>query len=431
MTSAPIAPLSPAAARRAFLLLTFTRWFPVGLTVAVLVLYQLERGLSIPQALTTSAIGGAVVLLLELPTGGFSDALGRRPVYLAAAAVSVAAACMYLTADSFWMFAAASCLMGVFRALDSGPLEAWFVDTVHLSKPGADVDGDLSMHGTVLGAAVAAGALLSGALVWWHPFTSTSALTLPMALFAVLNVLHLAAVWVFMREPFTPQVNGGVRRAIDSVRQAPAVVRDGVAILRSNRILRGLVAVEVFWSIAMVVFEQFQPIRLEELVGDEARAASWMGPVAASGWAVFALGSALAGLTSRRIGVARSAILARTLNGLGAITMGLVAGPGTLVIAYLATYAMHGAAGPMHGALLHREATAHNRATLLSINSMTASAAFALAAPFMGLLAASTSNQTAMTAAGLISVFGALCYLPALRQERTREATRPEPTRNA
>lgn len=337
--------------------------------------------------------------------------------------MSVVAACLYLAADSFWMFAAASCLMGVFRALDSGPLEAWFVDTVHLSKPGADVDRDLSMHGTVLGAAVAAGALMSGALVWWHPFASASALTLPMALFAVLNAGHLIAVWVFMREPRTPDPNGRARRAINSARQAPAVVREGVALLRDSRILRGLVAVEVFWSIAMVVFEQFQPIRLQEVLGDEAQAASWMGPVAAAGWAVFALGSALAGLTSRRIGVARSAILARLLNGLGAITMGLVAGPVALVIAYLATYSMHGAAGPMHGALLHREATARNRATLLSINSMTASAAFALAAPLMGLVASSTSNQTAMATAGLISLIGALCYLPALRHERILGAT--------
>jgi MFS family permease len=425
MTPTPIAPLTPAAARRAFLFLTFTRWFPVGLTVAVLVLYQLDRGMTIPQALTTSAIGGAVVLLLELPTGGFSDVFGRRPVYLAAATVNVAAACTYLAADSFWMFAAASCLMGVFRALDSGPLDAWFVDTVHLSSPGADVDGALSMQGVVLGAAIAAGALVSGALVWWHPFTATSALTVPMVVFAALNVVHLAAVWIFMREPLTPEVRSGVRRAITSVRRSPAVVRDGMALLGSNRVLRGLVAVEVFWSIAMVVFEQFQPIRLEELLGDEAQAASWMGPVAASGWAVFALGSALAGLTSRRIGVTRAAILARLLNGLGAITMGLVAGPVALVIAYLATYSMHGAAGPMHGALLHREATPHNRATLLSINSMTGSAAFTVAAPLMGLLAVSTSNQTAMIAAGLTSLIGAVCYLPALRQEGTRQATRP------
>ena len=34
-------------------------------------------------------------------------------------------------AHSFWAFAIGAALMGVFRALDSGPLEAWFVDTVH------------------------------------------------------------------------------------------------------------------------------------------------------------------------------------------------------------------------------------------------------------------------------------------------------------
>ncbi|WP_196780852.1 MFS transporter [Nocardioides sambongensis] len=196
------------------------------------------------------------------------------------------------------------------------------------------------------------------------------------------------------------------------------MVLDGLGLLRSNRVLRGLVMVEIFWSVAMVVYETFQPIRLGELLGDEARAGVWMGPVAAAGWAVFALGSGLAGLASRRIGVTRTAILARVLNGLGAVAMGLVVGPAALVVAYLVTYALHGAAGPMHNALLHRQATAGNRATLLSINSMTASAAFAIGAPLLGLLAAATSNQVAMVAAGGFSILGALCYLPARRAER-------------
>ena len=59
--------------------------------------------------------------------------------------------------------------MGVFRALDSGPLEAWFVDTVHATTPGADVDRSLAAEGTVLGASIAVGALISGGLVYWNP----------------------------------------------------------------------------------------------------------------------------------------------------------------------------------------------------------------------------------------------------------------------
>ena len=41
-------PLSPLAARRVFLTLTTTRWLPIGFVVGLLVLWQLERGLTLP-----------------------------------------------------------------------------------------------------------------------------------------------------------------------------------------------------------------------------------------------------------------------------------------------------------------------------------------------------------------------------------------------
>ena len=150
-----------------------------------------------------------------------------------------------------------------------------------------------------------------------------------------------------------------------------------------------------------------------------------MGPVAAAGWAVFAVGAALGGWSSRRIGVARTAIVARILNGLGAVVMGLVAGPAALIAAYGVTYLLHGSAGPMHSALLHREAQARNRATVLSMNSMVASVAFGLAAPLLGLLAERTSTQVAMVGAGAFSIAGAWFYRHALRAERLGKRGRP------
>jgi predicted MFS family arabinose efflux permease len=289
---------------------------------------------------------------------------------------------------------------------------------VHASEPGADVDGALSAQGTLLGVGIAAGALISGGLVWWHPLTGQSALLLPVAIFVALNVVHLVAVLVLLREPRTHVDATGARRALQSAKEAPGVVRDGLGLLRHNRILRGLVMVEVFWSVAMVVFETFQPIRLAEMLGSEEQAGALMGPVASAGWGVFALGAALAGLLSKRLGVARTAILARTLNSLGAVVMGLVAGPAALVAAYLLTYGLHGGNGPMHSALLHREAQARNRATVLSMNSMMAFAAFSIASPLLGVLAEGSSNQVAMVTAGAVSLMGVLCYLPARRRER-------------
>jgi len=414
--------LAPIAARRVFLALTFTRWFPVGLVAGLLTLLALERGLTVAEALTAFALMGVVVFALELPTSGFADAFGRRPVFVAAAVVNVLVACAYLYANSVWAFACAAALMGVFRALDSGPLEAWYVDTVHVTEPGADVDRALAAQGTVLGGSMAVGALLSGGLVYWDPLPVESALLLPFLVYLVLNVAHLVAVLVLLKEPRTHLDTAGARRAITSAKEAPAVVRDGLRALANNQVLRGITMVEVFWGTAMIVFESFQPIRLAEILGNEEQAGALMGPVTSLGWGVFALGSALAGLTSARLGIARTAILARILNGLGAVVMGLVAGPVALITAYLVTYSLHGSAGPMHNSLLHREAHARNRATVLSMNSMIAFGSLSIIAPLLGWLAAAASNQVAMVTAGLFSLLGAVFYLPALRAERERHA---------
>ncbi len=412
--------LSPTAARRVFLLLSFTRWFPVGLIGALITLLLLERGLSISQALLAFSFQGLVVLFLELPTGSLADAMGRRPVLIAAGVVNVVSSAVIVLADSFWLFAAGAALMGLFRALDSGPLEAWYVDTVHATEPGADVDRTLAAQGTVLGVGIAVGSAVSGALVAWDPLPVGSALLLPFLIWASLNLAHLIFVIVLLKEPGAHGDHRDARRALASARQAPAVVRDGLGLLGRNRVLRCLVLVEVFWSTGMVVFETFQPIRLAELVGGEEQAGALMGPVAAVGWGVFAVGSALAGLAARRVGVTRTAMAARVLNGLGAVVMGLVAGPVALIAAYLFTYGLHGTAGPMHATLLHREASASNRATVLSMNSMVAMGVFALAGPSLGVLAEAATTQVAMVSAGAFSVLGAVLYLPALRAERNR-----------
>lgn len=436
-------PLTPVRARQVFLLLTATRWFPVGLVITVTTLLPLERGLSVTQALTALSITGLTVFLLELPTSGLADALGRRPLLVAAAVLQVAAALLFLTAQTFWAFALAAAATGAFRALDSGPLEAWFVDTVHATEPGADVDRPLAAHGTVLGVSIAAGALVSGGLVWWHPVDAWSALTLPYAVYAALAAGHLVAVTVLVREvprtaaavvdeagatgpgvaPALPTSGSRRSRALESARQAPGVIRDGLRLARDNRVLRWLLLVEVFWSVGMVVFETFQPIRLSEMLGGTAASAAVAGPAAAAGWAVFAAGAALTGLATPRLGVARTAIVARLLNGLGAVWMGLALGPVGLVAAYLVTYGLHGACGPAYQALLHREAESRNRTTVLSLASMVAFASFSVAGPVLGWTADVLSTSAAMIIAGAFSTLGAACFLPALRRERTLAAT--------
>ncbi len=416
--------LSREQAHRVFLLLTFTRWFPVGLIAGIMILLQTGRGLSTAEAMTAAAVSGFACFALELPTSGFADAFGRRAVYVAAAVVNVAVGWAYLFAHTFWQFVIAAALMGTFRALDSGPLEAWFVDTVHESAPGADVDQELSKSGTVLGLAVAVGALLSGALIWWHPVKAFPAIDLAVAVFAALNVIHLAATLVLLKEkPRTLPPQERERRIWSSVRGAPAIVGSGLRLLVRNKVLLGLILAEVCWSIGMIAFESLLPLRLEEMLGSAQAAGAAMGAVASVGWAIFALGTWLAGRLSSRYDVARAAMIGRALNGIGVLVMGLALSPAGLIAAYLFTYTWHGVNGPPHAALLHREAEARNRSTVLSINSMFAFLAFGVAGPLAGLLADRLSIRIAMLVVGAVSLLGVAAYLPARRAERTRAGT--------
>lgn len=420
--------LSPRAAERRYYLVTTTRWLPVGFVVGIFVLVQTNRGLSIAQAATIGSVMGIACFLLELPTSGFADAVGRRPVYLAAAAINVVAITAYAVAQSFWAFVVAGALMGAFRALDSGPLEAWFVDTVHATTPGVDVDRQLSRAGSILGVAIAVGAVLSGLLIWWNPAATVlghedvSALDAAVWVSVALSVVHLVVSAAAIREerPLVGSERTRISHALSEARQTPAVIKSGLVLLGRNRVLMGIVAAEVFWSIGMITFEAFMPLRLEEMLGSAQQAGALVGPVAAAGWGLFSVGAWLAGMTSARVGVARAAILGRVLNALGAVVMGLVMGPVGLIAAYLFTYSMHGMNGPPHAALLHREAESKNRSTVLSINSMMAFLAFAVAGPVLGLMADRVSLAAAMVTAGAISILGAFFYLPARRAEKAR-----------
>lgn len=411
--------LSPAAAKRVFLVLSTTRWLPVGFVVGLFALIARERGLSVQQITLYVTAQGIMVFLLELPTSGFADALGRKPVLLVAGVVNIVAGVAYLFAHSFWQFALAAGLTGVYRALDSGPLEAWYVDTVHEREPGADVHRAMSAQGVLVGVGLGGGALVSGGLVAWHPFHDSSALLLPIQVFVVLCGVHLLATMVLLRE--APRSDGHLRaRLASSVRETPTVVREGIGLLAHNRVLRGLVLVEVFWVTGMTAYETLMPLRLSELLGSESTAGAWMGPAAAGGWALFSVGSWLGGRAADRLGLVRAAIIGRVLNGLGALCMGLAFGPAALVVAYLVTYTLHGAASPAYMGLMHREATSRNRATVLSMGSLAMQAGGAVVGPLLGLLAARTSIATAMVVAGAVSSLGFVCFLPAGRRARQR-----------
>ena len=135
--------LDARSARRRYLILLALRWLPTGLLIPIFVLLPLSRGLSLTEIGIVFAVQGFVVFALELPTGGLSDSLGRRPVLILASFVGLLSLALVFLADSVAMFAAAMFLQGIYRALDSGPLEAWYVDATLAAEPDAQIESGL------------------------------------------------------------------------------------------------------------------------------------------------------------------------------------------------------------------------------------------------------------------------------------------------
>jgi DHA1 family tetracycline resistance protein-like MFS transporter len=409
--------LSDTQIQRRFLLLHGLRWLPTGLLIPVLVLLPLERGLTLAQYGAAAAAQGLIVLALELPTGGLSDALGRRPVLLVAGVVNLGSVALLAIADSPALFVAVYLLQGVYRALDSGPLEAWYVDSALVADPAADIETGLTRSGIVIGLAIGGGALASGGLVAMGPLQlgrwgDVSALTVPVLAAFVLQVVALATVAVLLHEL---RPGRGLAALGASMRAVPAAIGSALMVLRRSRIVLALVAVEVFWGFGMATFESLMPVRLAEVVGDAERAAALLGPTGSAAWLVSSLGAAAVPLLLRRIGAPWTGAVLRIAQGVSVVGMGLFAGPVGVIAAYLVCYAVHGAANPVHSGLLHRQVDGPYRASLISLNSMVSQPAGALGLVVLTGLAQTQSVSTAMIIGAVVLAVAAPLYLVARR----------------
>jgi MFS family permease len=409
---------------RRYLILTAVRWLPPGLLFPVFIMLPLSRGLSLSELGLAAAMQGLVVFALELPTGGLADSMGRRPVLLLSTFVSLVSIGLFLVAQTFAAFAVAFALQGVYRALDSGPLDAWYVDTARAADPDAPIGKGMSAHGTVLGVAIAAGSLASGGLIALDPIPAVNPLVLPVIVALVVQVAGLVSTAVLMTER---RSTAGIRGFARSVAAVPRTVADGVGLLRRSRVLLALVSVELFWGFSMVTFESLTPVRLAEVVGGNEAAAAITGPVVAVAWIASAGGSAVTPLLTRWLGTAPTAALMRVLQGATVAGLGFFAGVGGIIAAFIACYTVHGTSNAVHMTLLHRQAEDRVRATVVSLNSWVSQPASAVGAIVMTALAQATSVSTAMYVGAIVLAAAAPLYLPAWRQSRIDAVAVPAP----
>jgi MFS family permease len=407
--------LAAASIERRFVVLTALRWLPTGLLIPASVLFLQQKGLSLAQIGLLSAVQSLTVLVLELPTGGLADALGRRPLLVTAGLLDLTSLVVLALTRSFAVLLVAWAIEGVYRALDSGPLEAWYVDASQADDPAAPIERGLARAGTAVGLAISAGALTTAllGLAAHHTGSGFDPLVTAVVVAVALRLLHLVAVHRLVVEPRRPTAPGARwARVRGAVAEVPGVVGSTVRLVVGRRALLALVGIEMLWGAGMVGVEMLSAPRLVELLGSRDEGLVVFGIVAALGWSICGAGSAVTGriVGWHRGSAARTGSTLRLAQGAAVLLIAVVAGPAGLVLGYLGFYLVHGAANTVHYGLVHRAVGPEHRTTVISANSLASRLGSGASAIVLGALASGPGIPTACAVAAVLLALGAPLY---------------------
>ena len=368
--------ITAAQAQRRYLFLTWLRWSATGLIIPVQVLLYAARGIDLPTIGLLMALYSGLVVVLELPTGGLADQLGRRRTMLIAAVFLVATPLVAAFAQVWWHFAVAAVTSALGRALGSGPVEAWYVDTVRAADPTAPLRRGISWGWAVECVGLGGAAVIGGSLPRFFRELPDDGLITPISVpalaAAAVAAVSLVAHAALMKEP-RRSAAVDLRAAVQAV---PAQISHGVRLASRDPIIRLLVLRTAAFGLAINTLETLSPLQFAGLLGGAERGAAAYGLLAAGAFLGTAAGAASAPALCRLRPSAPLSVAA-VCTGLSTVALGAIAltaaglgGFALAAVAYLGAYILSGPAGPLAAEALHERVSGRERATVVSVASL-------------------------------------------------------------
>ena len=346
---------------------------------------------------------GLTTALLEFPGGTISDRIGYRRSLLAACVIAVVGWSIYAGATSFATVLVAQVILAMSLALISGTDAALLYE----SLLELDREGEFTQwHGRVRSfGAVAEGtaALAAGVLyAWWArlPFLVEIAAWVANGVLAYLLI-----------EPLRPQ-----GEPLRPVARVIAILH--YAMVRVPKLRASIVTVVLFGMMGFV------PVWIIAVYAKKAGVEeAWIGPMWAVANYAVAIGSSLSGRAERTLGFWWALVGGALVFGVEYAGLGF----STATFGFTFYYAICSARGVVQPILNHlqqRLIPSSDRATLLSLNSLTFRALFASLSGLIGAALDREGEHTVLLVAGSILVPLVLISLAWLRVSRQVEIPR-------
>lgn len=406
--------------QRTYLLLTLLTTLAASFIWGINTLFLLDAGLSNTEAFAANAFFTAGQVIFEVPTGVVADTRGRRFSFLLGAATLLLATLLYL---AMWQieaplsgWAVSSALIGLGFTFFSGATEAWLVDALVHTGFSGDLESIFGKAQTVTGAAMLAGSVSGGVIA------QATNLGVPYLVRAALLGVTLIVAAVSMRDlGFAPRRGGG------ALAETRAILRASVDTGWRNPPVRWMMLAGPFtMGAGIYAFYAMQPYLLQLYGRGDAYG------VAGLAAAIVACAQIVGGLTATRI----RRVFARRTDALlfataaTAVLMVLVARTVNfgVAIALLAVWAlMFSAATPVRQAFINGLIPSEQRATVLSFDSLVASAGGVVAQPVLGRTADVSGYPTSYVVAGAVQALALPFVLLARREGSASDSLRKTP----
>ncbi|RMA41139.1 MFS transporter [Rhodophyticola porphyridii] len=357
---------------RVFQIHQFLDRFAMGLTVSVVALALTDRGMDLFQISLLFGVYSLTTMAMELPFGGLADSIGRKPVFLTAVVASLISLALFLSTSDFYVLALSFAFIGFGRALRSGTLDAWFVETFKTAAPNVDVQPALAKAQWANAVGLAIGAVLGGLLP-----DSLGSVAERLG-FSIYDVSYAASfgvmlgVFVFTMLAIVEKPRPtNVTALTHSFANVPTVIKDASLLALKHPALSILLAALAFFLMATNPVEVIWPTHAKPML-DEGYANTVIGVVTATYFFSIALGASLSPHISRIFKRRHAMTLTAAFACLAGAQIALALQGG--IIGFVTVFALYsvflGVCETPASSILHSCVEDRQRSTMLSLRSL-------------------------------------------------------------
>jgi MFS family permease len=399
-----------------YYLTLFLFWLGVALPMAMMVLLVQARGLNLFEVGLVVGAYSFTIVLLEVPTGGLADVIGRKRVAVLAYSCIMLASLIFLFAFSFPVFLLAFILNGIGRALSSGALDAWFINALQATDPEVDLQPELAKANTVALLALGSGTLLGGFIPYLFaglPPDGTAILTplsMPVLFAVITHLMTLTATTLLIKEERSPISLSDWRQQFAETR---ATIRTAFALSQRNPTILRLLGATAASGLALISLEVLWQPHFASLLGGGAKHSFFFGLVMGGNFIVGMVGNVLATPLSRLLRRRYGWVCAifQGLRGLLLIALAWQTETLPATVLFWLVYLNMGIVNSPHSALMNREIPAAQRSSMLSIESLVGYVGAIVGSMGLGYVAEQASISTAWIISGTVLVVSLGLYL--------------------